>query len=230
MKNFKIKLFLLLSISLFGYNSCTDLDEHMYSSINSDTWYSSERECILAMGSAYAGLRYRGTSLWGLYGTEVVTTDEAVIPVHTEGGFLDNNGLWRDLHKHNFTSNQDPMSASWEICFNTVANCNQIIYQVENSPAQFDGKVRMIAELKTLRAFALYKALDLFGNIPIVLDFTDTDLPEQRNRKEAFNIIEKELLDAIPLLQMSPSIEYYGRCTRPVAFTILAKMYLNSEK
>ena len=219
-----------LLFALFFSNACTNLDETLYSSINSKEWYSSEKECVLAMGSAYAGLRYRGTSLWGWYGTEVVTSDEAIIPVHSEGGYLDNNGLWRDLHKHNFSANQDPIDASWEICFNTVANCNQIIYQVENSSAQFDGKDGMIAELRTLRAFALYKAIDLFGNIPVNLDFEDTSLPEQYSSADAFDIIEKELIESYPLLEAAPSSDYYGRCIRPVAFMILAKMYLNAEK
>lgn len=219
-----------LFFALLLNNACTKLDEKLYSSVNANEWYSTENECLLAMGGAYAGLRYRGTSLWGWLGTEVVTTDEAVIPVHTNGSFLDNNGLWRDLLKHNFSSNQDPMDASWEICFNTVANCNQIIYQIQNSPAQFAGKEEMIAELRTLRAFTLYKAIDLFGNIPIVLDFKNTDLPKQLIRKEAFNIVEKELKESYPALKAVPSQEYYGRCIRPVAFAILAKMYLNSEK
>jgi len=225
-----IKILITFFVFLLFSNACTDLDEVIYSSINSEEWYSTENECALAMGSAYAGLRYRGTSLWGLYGTEVVTTDEAIIPVHTNGAWLDNNGVWRNLHKHKFTPYQASISASWEICFNTVANCNQIIYQVENSPAQFDGKEGMIAELRTLRAWALYKALDLFGNIPVNLDFEDTSLPEQITRTEAFNIIETELLESYPLLQEKPSADYYGRCIRPVAFAILAKMYLNAEK
>jgi hypothetical protein len=225
-----IKLLIAFFIVLLFSNACTNLDEEIYSSINSDEWYSTENECILAMGSTYAGLRYRGTSFWGLYGTEVVTTDEAIVPVHTAGAWLDNNGLWRDLHKHKFNSNQYPIRASWEICFNTVASVNQIIYQIENSPAEFDGKVGMIAELRTLRAWALYKALDLFGNIPVNLDFENTDLPVQLTRTESFNIIERELLESYPLLQEGPSNEYYGRCIRPVAFAILAKLYLNAEK
>lgn len=229
MKYFKYMAPALLIILSFN-NACTELDEKLYSSLNANEWYSTENECVLAMGSAYAGLRYRGTSLWGWYGTEVVTADEAVIPVHTNGSWLDNNGLWRDLHKHSFSPNQDPINASWEICFNTVANCNQIIYQVQKSPAQFAGKEGMIAELRTLRAFALYKAIDLFGNIPITLDFEDTSLPEQLSRAEAFAIVENELKESYPLLQSAPSKLYYGRAIRPVAFAILAKMYLNSEK
>ncbi|NOU62256.1 RagB/SusD family nutrient uptake outer membrane protein [Marinifilum caeruleilacunae] len=225
-----IKFLIAVFAFILSNSACTNLDEELFSSINSEEWYSTEHECTLAMGSAYAGLRYRGTSLWGLYGTEVVTTDEAVIPVHTNGSWLDNNGVWRNLHKHKFTPYQEAINASWEMCFNTVANCNQIIYQVRNSPAQFDGKEGMIAELRTLRAWALYKALDLFGNIPINLEFEDTSLPSQISRTEAFNIIETELLESYPLLQESPISDYYGRCIRPVAFAILAKMYLNSEK
>jgi len=225
-----IKLLIALFIGLLFCNACGDLDEEIFSSINSDEWYSTENECVLAMGSAYGLMRYRGTSLWGLYGLEVVPTDEAIIPVHTEGSYLDNNGLWRDLHKHNFSSYQSSVDASWEFCFSIMANCNQIIYQVKNSPAQFDGKEGMIAELRTLRAFALYKAIDLFGNIPINLDFEDTSLPTQYSRKDAFDILEDELLAAYPLLEAEPSSDYYGRCIRPVAFAILAKMYLNSKK
>lgn len=229
MKHIKITVIALLVVLAFN-NACTNLNEEIYSSINSDEWYSTENECILAMGGAYAGLRYRGTSLWGWLGTEVVPTDEAVIPVHTNGSWLDNNGLWRDLTKFNFSTNQDPINASWEVCFNTVANCNQIIYQINKSSAQFDGKENMIAELRTLRAFALYKALDLFGNIPITLNFEDTSLPMQLSRSQAFDTIEKELKESYPLLQGAPSKLYYGRCIRPVAFAILAKMYLNAEK
>jgi hypothetical protein len=225
-----IKLLMALSIGLLLFNACGNLEEELYSSINSNEWYSTEHECILAMGSAYGGLRYRGTSLWGLYGLEVVPTDEAIIPVHTNGGYLDNDGLWRDLHKHNFTPYQQSVTDSWEFCFSTLANCNQIIYQVENSPAQFDGKEGMLAELKTLRAFVLYKAVDLWGNIPINMDFEDTSLPIQYNRSDAYDLVENELLAAYPLTEAAPSSDYYGRCIRPVAFAILAKMYLNSEK
>jgi hypothetical protein len=225
-----IKLLIAFFFVLFFSNACTNLDEEIYSSINSEEWYSTENECILAMGSAYGGLRYRGTSFWGLYGTEVVTTDEAIVPVHTAGAWLDNNGLWRKLHKHEFNANMNPVKTSWDICFNTVASVNQIIYQVANSPAEFDGKESMIAELRTLRAWALYKALDLFGNIPVNLDFENTELPSQITRAEAFNIIENELLESYPLLPEAPSSEYYGRCIQPVAFAILAKIYLNAEE
>ena len=224
------KSILYMALSAVMLPACINLDETLYSSIGSDEWYTTEEECVLAMGSAYANLQYRGTSLWGWLGLECLTTDEAVVPIHDEGGYLDNDGIWIQLHEHYFTPNQDPVNASWEVCFGTVSSCNQIIYQIENSPVSFEGKESMIAELRTLRAFVLYKALDLFGNIPIVLDFEDTSLPEQLTRTEAFGIIEKELCESYPLLQSQPTSQNYGRCTKAVAFSILAKMYINAEK
>jgi hypothetical protein len=88
----------------------------------------------------------------------------------------------------------------------------------------------MIAELKVLRAFAYYMAMDLFGNIPITLSFEQTGLPEQSTRAEAFLIIEKEIKDNMDLLDEAPTPENYGRCTKPMAQAILAKMYINSQK
>jgi len=64
----------------------------------------------------------------------------------------------------------------------------------------------------------------------VTLDFTDVSLPVQRTRAEAFAIIEKELVDNLPLLEEKPSADYYGRCTQPMAYAVLAKMYLNAQK
>lgn len=226
----KLKILFIGLLVILSVNSCTDLDEELYSTIGADEWYRNEEECLRAMGSAYAGLRYRGTSLWGWLATEVLATDEAVIPLRTIGPSLSNNGIWIMMQRHEFWPNVDYFWASWDVCFNTIAKCNQVIYQIETSSAEFDGKAKMIAELKTLRAFVSYKALDLFGNIPLSLDFLNTELPEQLTRAEAFEIIEQELLDNYSLLDANPNMATYGRCIRPVAFTILAKMYLNAEK
>jgi starch-binding outer membrane protein, SusD/RagB family len=226
----KIKIIFIGLLALFSVNSCTDLDETLFSTIDANEWYSTEEECLRAMGSAYASLRYRGTSLWGWLATEVLATDEAVVPLRNIGASLSNEGIWIMAQAHDFAPQLDYFWASWEVCFNTIARCNQVIYLIENSPAQFEGKPKMIAELRTLRAFVAYKALDLFGNIPLTLDFLNTDLPVQLTRAQAFQIIETELLESYPLLDPALTSTTYGRCIRPVAFTILAKMYLNAEK
>ena len=224
--NLKIWLFLASAITVA---SCTKLNEGLYSTLDSQNFYKNEQECVLAMGDSYSQLAYQGGNLWGIYGTQLIPTDEAVVPYRLTGPFLGNNGIWLDLHQHKFKSNNNPIQSSWQYSFKTAASCNQVIYQIDKSPANFNKKPNMIAELKTLRAYAYYVAMDLFGNIPISLDFADTALPKEYSRSEAFKIIEKDLKDNLPLLDAAPSPLNYGRCTKALAFTVLAKMYLNAE-
>jgi hypothetical protein len=224
-----IKISIWIFVLALGH-SCTDLDEELYDTIAADNFYKNEQECLLAMGNAYTTMQFRGTNLWGLFGATVVSTDEAVVPFRTEGVFLRNNGIFLRTHRHDFLPTIPQVFAPWEFSFNTIGACNQVIFQIENSPSEFEAKPKMIAELKVLRAFTYYVALDLYGNIPITLDFEETQLPEQVSRSEAFNIIENEVLQNMDLLDEMPATENYGRCIKPVAEMILAKMYLNAEK
>lgn len=217
----------LFAILLF---SCTKLDEDLYSSLDANNFYSNEQECLLAMGDSYTRLAYQAGNLWGIYGTQIVTTDEAVIPTRIKGPYLGNNGIWLDLHKHNFKANNNPILSSWQYSFNTAASANQVIYQIERSPANFTRKPNMIAELKMLRSYAYFVAMDLFGNIPISLDFADTTLPPQYSRVQAFKIIEDDIKANLPLLERQPTSLNYGRATKALGFTVLAKMYLNADK
>ena len=203
MKNFK---YLLVVMSCFlASSSCTKLNEQLYLSLDASQFYQTERECILAMGNAYGQMQYQGTSLWGMLGSEVLATDEACCPVRTQGTFLDNNGLWVQMNKFAFVPTMDPVNSSWQFCFNTIAACNQVIYQIGVSPAEFDKKPNMIAELKALRDYCYYKAMDLYGNVPVTLDFTDVSLPVQHTRAEVFGTIEAELKTTLPLLAPAPT-------------------------
>ena len=73
--------------------------------------------------------------------------------------------------------------------------------------------------------------LQAYGNIPIESRFADADpSPSQVSPQEAFNFIEKELLESIDLLSESKDISTYGKVNKYVAYSILTDMYLNSER
>ena len=89
-----------------------------------------------------------------------------------------------------------------------------------------EAKAPIYAELKSLRAYYYYMLLDMFGNVPIVTDFEDLDLPEQSTRKEVYDFVEKELKESLPLLN---SNVVYSKMTKNVAYALLARLYLNSQ-
>jgi hypothetical protein len=109
--------------------------------------------------------------------------------------------------------------------------CNQIIYQLQQSPVEFAGKNKIFAEVKIARAFFYYRAIDWFGNIPISTDFKDITLPVQHTRAEVWDFVVKEITDNISLLDDAPTANNYGRTsTKAMANMMLAKLYLNAQK
>lgn len=81
-----------------------------------------------------------------------------------------------------------------------------------------------------MRAWFYLNAMDLFGNVPFTIDFADTSLPEQVDRKYLYTFIEREILDHVDLLEDVPTSENYGRVTKAMAYTVLAKLYINAEE
>ena len=76
----------------------------------------------------------------------------------------------------------------------------------------------------------MYKRQDLFGNVPFTVDFSDTSLPEQVDCGYLFSFIEKQIRDNVDLLDDVPTSANYGRVTKAMAYTVLAKLYINAEE
>ena len=227
MKKFSFIL-LILIVLMPSFWSCTNLDEEVYSSIVSDQFFTNEEEVLMNVGRAYTYLTPY-CFYYGIYGALTICADEAICPYRETNLWWD-NGNWVDLHTHNFADDLPHMKSSWDFIFGGITLCNQIIYQLEQSEVDFETKPNLVAEVVILRAWFYLNALDLFGNVPIVTDFTDTDLPEQSNRQQVFDFIVSEINGNIDLLEDSPTSSNYGRITKAMANTILAKLYINAEE
>ena len=216
-------------IILSGSFSCTKLDEEVFSSIPADGFFRNEAEVMTNVGRIYAQMR-RITARFGAGSLDLVGTDECIIPFRETNLWYD-NGLWIALHRHEFNPNLTVMSGGYSFCYDGISMCNQILYQLNESPVTFATKNNVIAEVKMARAFFYYRALDWFGNIPISTDFKDVTLPKQSTRKEVWDFVVKEITDNIGLLDAAPSTANYGRtATKAMANMMLSKLYLNAEK
>lgn len=233
---FRKKMYLivgLLTIALTGVTtSCTDLGEDVHSSLPSDEFFQNERQVIQGAGRSYSHLQGNISDLYGFWGLQVVPTDQSIIPYRVTNLWWD-GGVWIDLHRHDFYPNLNyGLDAAWDFLFEGVSTVNQSIYQTENSPVEFDGKDRIIAELKVLRSWFYLQAIDLFGNVPITTDFENASQLEQSSREEVFQFIENELTENINIAALDPypTAENYGRPTKAFADIMLAELYLNAEE
>lgn len=208
--------------------SCTDLSETVYSDIPFDSFFRTEKDVLMNAGRAYTKLQSfpEEFSLWTL--TEMAS-DEMVAPGRDDGWVWD-EGRWDQIHGHALEPNNKILTLAWEFVYEGISACNEVLYETESSPIEFEGKTKVLAEIRVLRALFYYWAMDNWGNVPFSTDFTDKTLPLQKNREFLFDFIEKEILDNVEFLQEIPDPAYYGRVTRGMAYTLLSKIYLNAEE
>ena len=228
MKRIIVSLKILLVILLIGVvqQSCTKLDEKVYSDITGEKLFEDPENLIYAFGVAYTNLYQLTGHKYGVVGMDA-GTDILVVP--QRGGDWYDGGEWHRWHRLTFTPDEGYVSRWWNTIFFGVNTCNRLIFQFE-SLEDIDA-TPAIAELRALRALYYYWLIDLYGNVPISTEFdVPADFkPETRSRKEVFDFIESELLDVMPFLVKETGLAYFGRMNYYAAQMVLAKLYLNAE-
>lgn len=203
--------------------SCTDLDEELYSDVTADNFFKTEDEFIAALGQAYSSFGGIGnhSNLWSI---NEISSDE--LTISTKGGDWYDGGVLLQLHRHEFAPDNGFFNNAWTFIYGGINTCNRLIFQFESlGTPEADA---FIAELRGVRALWYYWAVDAFGNVPLVVDFTETDPPATASRQEVFNFIESELNDVIPILPTARDASTYGRMTKWAALAIRCKLYLNA--
>jgi starch-binding outer membrane protein, SusD/RagB family len=212
-----------LGVLLF-FSSCVDLEEELFSDITADNFFRTEEEFISALGEAYRSLSGIGnhSNLWTI---NELSSDALVIG--TKGGDWFDGGVPLQIHQHEFQVDNIFLNSAWGFIYGGINNCNRLILTFNQSDNP--NAAAFIAELRALRALFYFWGLDAFGNIPLVIDFTDTEPPTNSPRQEVFNFVISELDEIIPLLPTARDGTTYGRMTRWGALMVRMKLNLNSE-
>ena len=229
-KNIYIKGLCAVILFLGISTSCTDLLDDSYGNVVG-TQYSPETDADISYLVNAAYVPWRETLLlWnGVVRGQQNCGDQDVTPARPNG-WVD-GGIYKRWHQHTWTVEDDSAWAPWWRTYNGVTTCNRLLSQIEDGTIAVEGeaKTKLISELKVLRASYYYILVDFYGNIPIVTDYRDVELPQQSTRAEVFNFIVKEINDNIGNLSETPRGYFYGRFNKWAAYTLLAKMYLNAE-
>lgn len=137
---------------------------------------------------------------------------------------------WGDAGITEFVTNtygdQHPMLYGYYARLTTgITYCNQYIAEKGGYDAT------MTAEARFLRAFQYYLLMDAWGSVPFATEPLAT--PKQISREEAYEWLEKELLDLESGLSAAKAKKStdagYGRVDKAAAWMLLARLYLNAE-
>jgi starch-binding outer membrane protein, SusD/RagB family len=146
------------------------------------------------------------------------TTDEMIPP--TRGVDWSDNGVWRSLYTHTWDPTHAYILGAWNQIHQRAFKASQIL---GSSPSAAQA-----AQAKFLRAFHMWYALDLFGQVPFRdIDDDVNDNPIVMSRSEAFDFVIKDLEEALPGLDNGGPIATNSKATKAAAYTLLARLYLN---
>jgi hypothetical protein len=247
-KSISFILFLTLAFTI-PFSACKKgLDYKPKYGLNSETVYNSADNYVNVMAKIYGSFVLTGNKgpagepditgfdegasgylrvLWNL---QELTTDEAICGWGDPGIPELNNMSWS-------SDNQWVKYMYYRIYF-TIPMCNEFIR--ESSDAKMDergfneaekSKIRAFrAEARFIRALAYYHQVDFFGAGPFVTDEDEPGAfnPEYATRSKIYDYVESELL-AIENDITNARQNEYGRADKAAVWTLLAKLYLNSE-
>jgi starch-binding outer membrane protein, SusD/RagB family len=219
----------LVAVVIAGTMSCTDLTEVPYTEVTEANFKPTAADLAALIAPAYTPLRAMWMSWYGMVDFQEETADELLTPVRPNGWY--DGGVYIRLHEHRWDASQGQPNGLWGTAFSGINAANRVIYQIESGVIPVDAatKTGVIAELRAVRAYYYSILLDNFGNVPIVTDFTATDLPEQSTRQQVFDFVVKELTETIPQLSAATGTATYGRMHQLAAKGILARVYLNAQ-
>ena len=219
-----LKQFIIVVAAGIFMSSCHKIEVTPNSLYTEDVFPKTDAEFQSVIGTVYTNLR--GHYSLGYWFAQEISSDEAILPVYG-GNWFDGQG-YIQLHRHDWTKDHGWVATVWGDAYKIVGLCNQTLYIFRNAP---EGEVKntALAELRTMRAFAYWELLDMFGNVPLDTIYPSPGVQANATRVQVFNFVESELKAALPYLKTATGSSTYGKVTKWMANALLAKLYLNAE-
>jgi len=224
MRNIKIFFTAGIVILFAMATGCTKLDEDVYDKIPVDQFGTTTKQINALVGPVYKTLKDVWNTNDYYFSISEFTSDMAINPTR-KGGDGWEGGWGKEMTQHTWTP-ESYIGVAFTMTYRNIGTCNKILSIVTES--NILNKEGVIAEIRGVRAYWYYMLLDYYGNVPIVTDFNDLTLPETKTRKQVYEFVLSELNDIKDKVRSDVSSESYGKVTKGLIYTLLAKMYLNA--
>jgi starch-binding outer membrane protein, SusD/RagB family len=194
---------------------CTKLNQKLNDSFTTPGGTGSSDVNALLVGTynSMTGLMHAQDRLFSLQET---VTDEALIPVR--GGDWDDNGVWRVLHAH-----------TWTTIHTHIKSVFNLLGQLESgaiTTLAFNPNTAQRAEALFLRSLAQFYFLDLYGQVPYrpISEYNAIGPAPVMTPAEAVDTLTTVLRSIIPQL---PDANWPNRANPDAARFLLMKVLLN---
>jgi len=207
----------MLTLGLLA--TCTDLEtDEVDSQVIVNTGGSTNVDPVAALEGSYNALG-TFTDQAGIYSMLEHTSDELIPP--TRGVDWSDNGVWRSLYTHTWDPSHSYINNAWNNLNQNAYNTQSIMEAAAVTPLQ-------TAEAKFLRAFNRYYIIDFWGVLPERKTSEGGEInPKVYSRAEGFDLVEKDLTEALPNLPTIAPTVPQPKASKAAANAILSRLYLN---
>lgn len=226
MKKLTLYFTLLMLIGLFSV-SCTNLDEEVFSQMPTDSYGTNEAEINSLIAPIYT--RLRDFNCVGSPAPKENCTDMSVTPTRRGGDWWD-GGAYKEMKLGTWNPKTNAAITIYNTSYSRITNFNQIAYLIEQSKAIPEAdKPKYLSQVRAARAQRYIELIDMYGDVPLVYDFTDLSKPVTKTRAEVYAWTLNELNEIKDVIRADVSAASYGKFTRGSVYFMLAKMYLNAH-
>lgn len=221
-----------LSFLALGVTSCKDmLEEENFGRPTVGEMMKNEENIISLVGQAYADLKFVHDH-WGYWGVNTLTADEGLCPTRALGDWND-SGYWKNLNTHNWNVYGEAFKSIWNRTVAGAVLCNNLLQTLDDAKGSMDPDLYAMytGELEVLRSYYYYMLFDCFGRIPYMEDYSDRveELMEPATVwAHLVACLERNAPNMAEVNGTNRPLQI-GRATRGVAYTLLARLYLNAE-
>jgi starch-binding outer membrane protein, SusD/RagB family len=188
----------------------------------------TDQKAFEVLCGAYDMLQVKYYSGWSSYYMLANLASDDGVPVG--GGYSDRPEYW-DFHYYEITSENPAVLQFWRRNYYGIYRANIVINEIDlKSPAVDQYQ----AEAKFIRAYFYFELVRTFGNIAFyTMNLAPSEYsPASTDKAVVYKQIEKDLLEAIPLLpnKSQQSIADLTRASKGAAQALLGKVYLYQNK
>lgn len=200
-KAVRLMAFPVVALALVVAGCDSQLETEPYSQITPDQFYQNEAEFVAAVTGVSSQLR---TFEFDILNMQEHSSDEMMVP--TRGPDWGDGGIWRAMTQHTWDATHPFPNNGWNALQVGVSRANGVLTTLQASEALPEAQTaQFAAETRFLRTYFYYLLMDLFGNVPIVVEegadseFTTQDEvtpanpPPQNTRAEVFSFVLSEL-------------------------------------
>ncbi len=218
----KKHIYVIISILLLA--SCSDfLEKYPLNTPSDKTFLANETEIEMAVTGCYTELYHAWEGYPFFLALEIVT----------DNGWDRNTN---DAQKMGQGANDATSTFAlnvWTSCYSGISRCNYIINKLDETAEGLNAQIvaQAVAEAKFLRAYYYSHLIDLYGDVPLILESLTLETAEvpRSPKEDVLNQIFKDYDEASDVLDDTNN-PTSGRPSKLSAYALKARIALYNEK